>query len=220
MNRFSARLTVVIIMAFGTAMLGTIPSDFLEHSQLYKNCSNNPERSVFDESRLGDWGDLTFTSSKLAFGKMTEEERINVFGYVGTMPGGHKAPKSAVSNIATLLELRRKKGLPYTDDINELAKGLPEGAFISFVTSLITGKPMEFNHKEFSPGNAYIVRISDPKLISILQNQQRQARKNSKLGPSKRPAVEEMSYYYYRLYGQSGILAESFTSIFAEPNKP
>ncbi len=65
------------------------------------------------------------------------------------------------------------------------------GEFPHACISAGTGIPLESWHEEFSPGNAYIRRIENPRELAKLKRTSRGT-----------------AYYYFRLYGKTSIIAE------------
>lgn len=106
-----------------------------------------------------------------------------------------------------------RNGLAVPRDIRELIdennpKAYPEtAAYIrATVTSPVTERPLEYDHKEFSPGNAYIERIRNPELVERYELEQIRR---------KRPFQRGIPYYYYiRLYGEKGILVETMMVLY------
>lgn len=75
----------------------------------------------------------------------------------------------------------------------------PQQALLSLACMLspITGKPIRYDAKEFSPGNAYFEVIKDDKVIRKLFSGERSSLYNPRC-----------TYTYFRIYGEDGIIGE------------
>lgn len=93
-----------------------------------------------------------------------------------------------------------------------------EANFIESVTSPVTGKPIEWNHQNFSRGNAFVTVLNlNPEALSYQQKTWVEAVENGPIIGSvirtDANGADNTVFLYFRAYGESGVLVESFLQL-------
>lgn len=176
---------------------GDYPEDFL------KALPQDTAGIAYNNESLPDSGDYTFHSKKVSVEEMTIREKLLVFGYVARADWTKEGQVTVDPKMTVTWEMmvRDRNGLPVPRDVKRLLEredGNPVDSKIALtistrLKSAITGKPIEYDHKEFSAGNGYIAKITDPTLLE-------------RLLIKKQPGIPR--FYYVRLYGEAGVLVE------------
>ncbi len=185
--------------------------------------------------KIGKYKDMSFDSPLVKFEEMTYEERLLLWGYPANQ--GRNAPlyfdlaQTAYVTYAMtgkwdyeVLPLRNA----HIMTMDDLARQ------VSSLISPVTGKLIEVNHPEFSPGNAYVRVVSeeevkelvkiDPSIddwweYSVLWGGGEKAipakdirvtvtGKEKLVDPLLPPGKHESFIVYVRLYGEKGVLFE------------
>lgn len=89
-------------------------------------------------------------------------------------------------------------------------------AFIKTITSPVTGEPVEWNHQEFSRGNAFITVLNDnPEALALAESDWSELWENrvkvpvDSESPCKHDGLGKRIHIYMRVYGETGVLDNS-----------
>lgn len=89
--------------------------------------------------------------------------------------------------------------------------------FLSSITSPVTGKPLEWNHPDFSKGNTYITLINEnPNALTRAMEEWQEIWENKPEAPEgydwKEDSEAKFTFVYCRIYGETGVIDNFKTS--------
>lgn len=168
-----------------------------------------------------DSGDFRFHDPVVPTHKLTVKERMLLYGWWDTFDGERQfvVPIDTV-NLSLLRD--KQDGIPYSKTMGEMlirklgkqrydelqdletASRRSRGVYRDYL-SPITGKPIEIDRKEFSPGNAFFRVIDDPKVLSSIKaHLERSNNRFAKI-------ADKVIFVYKRVYGEQGIIKEGYS---------
>lgn len=137
------------------------------------------------------WGDYTFDSPKPKFSELTSEELGLIFGY--TDENGRNSWAWPV-----ITQWVDNPKYPWVND--EFLRRIYGPDSRIPLLSPVTERSLEFQHREFSAGNAYIKLITEPEYLELLKDYYQE--KGGGLSSSQK-------VYYIRLYGKNQVIWEN-----------
>lgn len=169
--------------------------------------------------RINNSGQFRFRDPVVPASELTTREKMLLYGWIVNENGKRmsRTPLLAVNfwylrdqedgvPYATTTEeiLRRSLGGRY-EEIKSLETASPRTKLIcTNLISPITGKLIEIDKKEFSPGNAYVKVIDDPKVLDEIKAD------HLKHGDPRAKVADRLLFVYNRIYGEKGIIHESY----------
>ncbi|MCD6282381.1 hypothetical protein J7J84_02085 [bacterium] len=160
-----------------------------------------------------DQGNMTFHSPIVPYEKLTDAEKMALYGLVAPNRfGACKLSDFSLAIVGFHLDHGRPPAGPW-----ELAAfgaacqdadspdNLPYELGLWWA-SPITGKPFDFTKTEFSPGNGYLQVVTDPHIVEYFTVRDAQYYDPHRIPPM--PRVAERHLVYVRLYGVTGVIAE------------
>lgn len=178
------------------------------------------EEKVVLLGNLPDSGEFRFHHPTVPADKLTDKEKMLLYGWRATFEGrngfitpllatnfnflkdkqvGMLYSRTTEEMMIRILGKEEYDGLQNFERASRRAKTIYRNHL-----SPITGRPLEIDKKEFSPGNAYIRVIDDPKVLSAIESQfKRQNHRYEKI-------FDKLLFVYERVYGEQGIIRERF----------
>lgn len=197
------------------------------------NAGRGPSRNGYEEFFPGG-----MTLEADSWNGLSKHERLLALGFEVAREDGtsFKSPYT-VRPVHTLAAMLEKYYLIYEklpanmDDLFEcyyhcvkdsydkqgIGKEEVKEIFLSSVTSPVTGKPLEWNHPEFSKGNAYITLINEnPDALNKAMEEWQTIWETKPDAPEgyewKDDPEAKFTFVYCRIYGETGVLDNFKTS--------